>query len=467
MCIRDSVITTNKNRKSKNKNKISKKETASNNSINKEFLEKQFSSVFKKFETPTEADNNESKSNEQRNLNHIIIEHKKPLNEKPKVELSKNKLRKISKPTLSQLKSSVAYPQLIEWFDCDSTSPYLLTKIKTSKNVVPVPSHWQMKREYLSGRSLLTKKPFELPDIIKQTDIEQMRVTLPSNENMSGAEGDEKEKSLKEMSRARVQPKLGQLDIDYKKLHDIFFKLGSTWKPGILLPFGDMYYENRNLTEETEWKKLVKTKRPGKLSKELRDIMKLQDGQLPPWCVKMQKIGMPPAYPGMKVAGINWDISNLKDGVYGKLTTVAGTKRKTAYFGQIISFDTLESDVEDEGEEEEEEKIFEKTQLIDKKSTEVNTGRNADATTPFGTIEENTGVPREKNTTNTSPKQLYKVLKEREVSATATPSYIITGDSDTNISEKSPIIPQRAREEENEKEKEKEEEEEDIKSFKF
>ena len=246
---------------------------------------------------------------------------------------SMRQLRKQNKPTLSQLKSSVIHPEVIEWYDCDAPYPYLLASVKSQKNVVPVPSHWQTKREYLSGRSLLSKKPFELPDIIKMTDIEQMRSTIPTVEN---------EKSLKELSRETVQPKSSSLDIDYRKTYNIFFKIGAKWKQDLLLPFGDMYYENRNLYEESHWRKMIKNKIPGKLSKELREAMGLEEGQLPPWCTVMNEVGMPPAYPDMKIAGINWDISNLKDSVYAKVTQPVGTSTKSSsrnYFGTIISFE--------------------------------------------------------------------------------------------------------------------------------
>lgn len=34
----------------------------------------------------------------------------------------------------------------------------------------------------------------------------------------------EKEQSLKQKTRERVQPKMGKIDIDYQKLHDAFFR---------------------------------------------------------------------------------------------------------------------------------------------------------------------------------------------------------------------------------------------------
>ncbi|CCF56649.1 hypothetical protein KAFR_0B03520 [Kazachstania africana CBS 2517] len=266
--------------------------------------------------------------------------------------ISKRKLRKISKPSLAKLRSSVSHPEVIEWYDCDAVYPFLLASIKSSKNVVQVPSHWQLKREYLSGRSLLGKQPFQLPDIIRQTDIEQMRNTLPGE-----GENTETEKSLKEMSRAQVQPKLKTLDLDYQKLHDVFFKLGRSWRPDILLPLGDLYYENRHLHDESNWRKMVRAKKPGKLSAHLRTTIGLQGGQLPPWCLRMKKIGMPPDYPDMKVAGLNWGIENLRGDVYGKVYAQhKKTKRTKNLFGTVLTLGEDEYSAESSDEEVEEKK---------------------------------------------------------------------------------------------------------------
>ncbi|CAI5005141.1 CGH_1_HP_G0078940.mRNA.1.CDS.1 [Saccharomyces cerevisiae] len=316
-------------------------------------LKKEFKDVLQRFQVQ-ENDTPKEITKDEKN-NHVVIVEKNPvMNRKHTAEdeledtpsdgieehLSARKRRKTEKPSLSQLKSQVPYPQIIEWYDCDARYPGLLASIKCTKNVIPVPSHWQSKKEYLSGRSLLGKRPFELPDIIKKTNIEQMRSTLPQ----SGLDGQD-EKSLKEASRARVQPKMGALDLDYKKLHDVFFKIGANWKPDHLLCFGDIYYENRNLFEETNWKRMVDHKRPGRISQELRAIMNLPEGQLPPWCMKMKDIGLPTGYPDLKIAGLNWDITNLKGDVYGKIIPNHHSRPKKQgrnYFGALISFETPE-----------------------------------------------------------------------------------------------------------------------------
>ncbi|CCK72150.1 U2 snRNP complex subunit CUS1 KNAG_0J00670 [Huiozyma naganishii CBS 8797] len=330
-------------------------------------LREQFSGVLKRFEGPRVREQRVRNSDVQVKVYHdgdappqgddeAAVVDESPVDDELQVApLSKRQARKVAKPSLVELKAAVLHPECIEWYDCDAQYPVFAAKIKSSKNVVPVPVHWQMKRDYLSGRSLMGKRPFELPDIIKQTKIEEMRKTLPNDpQDREGEDAGNAAVTLKETARAKVQPKLGSLDIDFKKFHDIFFKLGTHWKPDLLLPFGDLFYENRNMQEEAEWIRLKREKRPGKLSPGLREAMGLHEGQLPPWCMKMSKLGMPPSYPTLKVAGLNWGIEHLRDDVYGKLPKDKKKSRTTGadtLFGTILSFDEPEEE-DNEGESE-------------------------------------------------------------------------------------------------------------------
>lgn len=53
-----------------------------------------------------------------------------------------------------------------------------LQYFKATRNSVPVPRHWSYKRKYLQGKRGIEKAPFELPDFIKATGIEEMRAAL-------------------------------------------------------------------------------------------------------------------------------------------------------------------------------------------------------------------------------------------------------------------------------------------------
>lgn len=426
-------------------------------------LQEQFGAVLDRFKIPIEKSSSDSGIEQTYSLVHQVKgsedqvrEDNNTQNEEDKKpdmkEMSKRKLRKLTKPSLSQLKSSSIYPQVIEWYDCDAPYPYLLATIKSSKNVVPIPGHWQMKREYLSGRSLMEKRPFELPDVIKQTDIEIMRKTLPDKE---AAQND---KSLKEISRARVQPKMGSLDIDYKKLHDVFFKLGANWKPEVLLSFGDVYYENRNLYDEAQWKKLEKEKTVGRLSSGLREIMGISEGQLPPWCMKMKNLNMPPSYPNLKVAGLNWGIENMKGEIYGVLDSPSTNKKTKSLFGTIISIkdENLDSPQEDNSNHipEEKGKVLRPIQNDYKeKLTEVQS-----TTVDRPKVEE-----RRLQADDNTKKSLYTVLKEGTVDDAAGGNgskavYVMPGTDGQGSEE---------REAASSKPEDEKDDQEDIENFKF
>ncbi|CAL9736080.1 cold sensitive U2 snRNA suppressor 1 [Monosporozyma servazzii] len=433
-----------------NNNKKKKKLTQPLKPVNSTVLLEQFNDVLQKFEAPKHVNPSPKRAHRDENAQlpekEVVDNH-----EETPAQPSKRKLRKLNKPSLIDLKSQVTHPEIIEWYDCDAPYPFLNATIKSTKNVVRVPSHWQTKREYLSGRSLLNKKPFELPDIMKQTDIETMRSVLPGEEPVE-------EESIKGMSRARIQPKLGALDIDFKKLYDIFFKLGSTWKPDVLLPFGDLYFENRNLHEESEWRKIKRSMRPGKISKNLRDIMGLEDGQLPPWCHKMNKLGMPPSYPNMKIAGLNWDIQFMKDDIYGKVPKSNDKKnKKNVYFGQILNFE------EDDSSDDEEEDTKGDIPIAEITNPNDNKVSISEVEVPVDDIK-----PDQKITDDEVERPLYKVLKEstNETAVGQTKLYSMPGHTTDQENAKSQGN-STEEDQENDEQQIEDGEEDELKNFKF
>lgn len=68
--------------------------------------------------------------------------------------------------------------------DVTAQEPKLLVHLKATRNTVPVPRHWCFKRKYLQGKRGIEKPPFELPDFIKKTGIQEMREAL--QEKVSG-----------------------------------------------------------------------------------------------------------------------------------------------------------------------------------------------------------------------------------------------------------------------------------------
>lgn len=200
---------------------------------------------------------------------------------------SRKSLRKQKKIPLARLKALAPKPELIEWFDADSAEPLLLAEIKACHGVVSVPDHWQLKREYLSARRGIKKAPFELPSFIKDTGIMDMRDALK-----------EDERTLKQKTRERVQPKMGKLDIDYQKLYNAFFRFQT--KPRLYGP-GEIYYEGK----EDDISANFRNFRPGKLSNRLKDALNIPAGAPPPWLLNMQRHGPPPSYNGLLISGLN------------------------------------------------------------------------------------------------------------------------------------------------------------------
>uniref|UniRef100_A0A673B7Q2 SAP domain-containing protein n=1 Tax=Sphaeramia orbicularis TaxID=375764 RepID=A0A673B7Q2_9TELE len=207
-------------------------------------------------------------------------------------KLSKKKLRRMNRLTVAELKQLVARPDVVEMHDVTAQEPKLLVHLKATRNTVPVPRHWCFKRKYLQGKRGIEKPPFELPEFIKRTGIQEMREALQEKEEA---------KTMKTKMREKVRPKMGKIDIDYQKLHDAFFK----WqiKPKLTI-HGDLYYEGK------EFETRLKEKKPGDLSDELRIALGMPVGPNahkvpPPWLIAMQRYGPPPSYPNLKIPGLN------------------------------------------------------------------------------------------------------------------------------------------------------------------
>ncbi|XP_062850444.1 splicing factor 3B subunit 2 isoform X2 [Trichomycterus rosablanca] len=207
-------------------------------------------------------------------------------------KLSKKKLRRMNRLTVAELKQLVVRPDVVEMHDVTAQEPKLLVHLKATRNTVPVPRHWCFKRKYLQGKRGIEKAPFELPEFIRRTGIQEMREALQEKEDA---------KTMKTKMREKVRPKMGKIDIDYQKLHDAFFK----WqiKPKLTI-HGDLYYEGK------EFETRLKEKKPGDLSDELRLALGMPTGPNshkvpPPWLIAMQRYGPPPSYPNLKIPGLN------------------------------------------------------------------------------------------------------------------------------------------------------------------
>lgn len=242
--------------------------------------------------------------------------------ERDKQKLSKKKRKQQSKLSVAELKALVDKPDMVEWTDTSAQDPKLLVHLKAYRNVVPVPTHWSLKREYLSSKRGIEKPAFSLPKFIQETGIAEMRDAVLEKQN---------EASLKQRQRERVQPKMGKLDIDYQKLYEAFFRFQT--KPE-LTRYGEVYYEGK------EYETNLRHLRPGELSDELKEALNMPPGAPPPWLINQQRYGPPPSYPALKIPGLNappppgasW---GFHPGGYGKPPVDEATNRPL-YGGDIF-----------------------------------------------------------------------------------------------------------------------------------
>jgi splicing factor 3B subunit 2 len=202
--------------------------------------------------------------------------------------VSKKQLRLSSRMSVAALKAAVDRPDMVDSMDNCSPDPLLLLYCKAYKNAVQVPRHWSNKRRYMSAKRGVDKVVFKLPEYIEQTGIAKIRQAVLAKEA---------ERDIKAKQRAKMRPKTGKLDIDYQVLHNAFFKYQT--KPAHLTKMGDLYYEGREA--ETRYVH----KKPGRISPTLREALGMIEGSPPPWLINMQRFGPPPAYPNLKVAGLN------------------------------------------------------------------------------------------------------------------------------------------------------------------
>ncbi|CAK7197743.1 hypothetical protein SEUCBS139899_000391 [Sporothrix eucalyptigena] len=251
----------------------------------------QFKDVFNKFGPNPEDDDVAREANAGNqgevfmNDQYEMIPDEDDENSRPK--LSKKKRKKLNTLSIAELKALVQNPEVVDWHDVSSSDPRLLVVIKAQKNVVPVPGHWSLKREYLSSKRGVEKPPFQLPAFIAETGITEMRDAVLEKQA---------EQTLKQKQRERVQPKMGKLDIDYQKLYDAFFRFQT--KPS-LTRFGDVYYEGK------EWETEYRNFKPGDVSDALKEALNMPSGFPPPWLLQQQRIGPPPSYPNIKIPGLN------------------------------------------------------------------------------------------------------------------------------------------------------------------
>ncbi|KAJ1338465.1 splicing factor 3B subunit 2 [Microdochium nivale] len=351
-------------------------------------------------------------------------------------KMSKKKRKMLTKLSVAELKALVSKPEVVEWHDTSSSDPRLLVQIKAQRNIVPVPTHWSLKREYLSSKRGVEKAAFALPKFIADTGIQEMRDAVLEKQA---------EQSLKQKQRERVQPKMGKLDIDYQKLYDAFFRFQE--KPA-LTRFGEVYYEGKE--HETDLRHL----RPGEVSDSLKEALSIPPGAPPPWLINQQRFGPPPSYPSLRIAGLNAPIPNgaqwgFNPGCYGKppvdeynrplfggdifgimqapqTAPQSGEPVDRTLWGELQEAEAeSEEEEEDDEEEDEDEEDEEVGGVQDVSGMETPSGLASAVPTDFGGTHTDIGGEMDLRKTrrgyeteeSSHPREAYTVIKERQARA--------------------------------------------------
>lgn len=392
-----------------------------------------YKSVFEKFREPTEE---EAATKDEEKAEIIYSDDDIPDEEddsKPK--LSKKQRKQMNKLSVAQLKSLVQKPELVEWTDVSSSDPQLLLSLKAAKNVIPVPAHWSLKREYLSSKRGIEKPPFALPKFIQETGIAEMRDAVLEKQA---------EMTMRQKQRERVQGKLGKLDIDYAKLYDAFFRRQT--KPE-LTRYGEVYFEGKEF--ETNLLNL----KPGELSEELREALGMAPGHPPPWLINMQRFGPPTSYPNMRIPGVNAPIPpgaswGFQPGQWGKPptddagkplfggdlfgTSILEEQQQPTHVGEPVERSIwgalrAEGESEDEESDEEEEEDDDEEGGDEEDATGIQTSMTSASAMPseIGGIESIGGeftVRKQRKGIETeepgAPRSAFTVLPEKNISAT-------------------------------------------------
>ena len=272
-------------------NKTTKKNNEINSEMEKVFdlFEKKIENQNKKIESLIKEKNliqkEKMQKQKEKNSDDSSSEEDKELIPEESRKKRKKKIKEEGPSTLADLKSKAPYPEVVEPWDTNANDPELLIHFKCMPNTVPVPIHWAQNGKYLQSQRGKVRKPYKLPDYIEATGISRIRlIELPVHI------------SLQQKTRRRMRPKLGRTDIDYQILYDAFFKYQTKKR---LTKLGEVYYEGK----ETD--KRMSKYRPGKLSKNLRNALGISSSTIPPFVQNMQRYGPPPAYPFLKIPGVN------------------------------------------------------------------------------------------------------------------------------------------------------------------
>lgn len=391
------------------KPEVEQQHTTINVQIDDDPLFEQFQSVLNKFNNPQQIeDSKQENAKDSKDLvyqnidssdNELsgedISDEETQLTTQQQQQLSKRQLRIQNKIPLAKLRSSVKFPQVVEWYDADSKDPYLLIAMKSQPNIIPIPSHWSSKRDYLSSRRGIEKLPYQLPKYIQATGISEMRSVGRDS------------RTLRQQQREKIQPKMGRLDMDYEKLYEAFYKFQT--KPRVL-PYGELFEEGKHSNDELVTK-AAKIK-PGIISLEMRLALGMppNDVSIPPaWVTIMRDIGKPPSYKELLIPGLDIKYSNM--GYKDKNSS--SRREKLKHWGTLNT--AIESSDEDEDEDEEDSVVvLDSTEANNRIDPGQQPSKKQDEPKEPSLNEILAGLSSA-NDNSKEEKKLYKIIKEKKI----------------------------------------------------
>jgi len=151
----------------------------------------EFARIFGHFQ-PTEEEISEMKIESQVEGGEQNEQNQEP---EPEVkQMSKKEKKRLKRISVAVLKQLVRRPDVVESWDVTAADPRLLVHLKSYKNTVPVPRHWNQKRKYLQGKRGVEKTPFDLPEFIAATGISKIRAAIQEKEDNKKLKKQNKEK---------------------------------------------------------------------------------------------------------------------------------------------------------------------------------------------------------------------------------------------------------------------------------
>jgi len=181
------------------------------------------------------------------------------------------KIKKKNRISIFDLKLYAPKPDTVENCDISSANPKLLSVIKSLKNTIKVPANWKLRSSYnKSGGSQF----YNLNDKMKSTGINKVRTYDSVNKRKS--------------KHDKTNPKIKKTGLKYEDLYNTILNSKDS--------FFDQYLKLGEYFNRSTNKKIEKYK-PGVLSQRLRVALGMNDQDLPPFVLNMQRYGFPLAYP--------------------------------------------------------------------------------------------------------------------------------------------------------------------------